>query len=473
MSDSVEAASDARRNRILTGNLRQTLFWLALPVLCEQFLTFLVGFYDTYLSGRIDAQATTAIGLAAYVGWLASMLFGLIGTGTTALVSRFSGAGDFQSANRVANQSMALASFMGVLVFAMIYAAAPEFARQLDFQEQTAAIVIRYLRIDAFGHLFTGVSLIGAAALRGAGNMRTPMFVLGFISVANIVVSTALVFGVGPFPAIGFNSVLVAPMGIDGIVAGTVTARVGGGLLMIATLAWGSSGLRLTRREWKIRTETTGRILSIGGPAAIDGAVTWAGQFAFLMIVSRLAEGTAGNAVFAAHVIGVRVEAITYLPAVAWGFAAATMVGQSLGAKNHRRATQVGHEAVLQCGLLGLVITAVFFLGARPIYELMHEESAVQAVGIPAFRMLAFFQVPLVLSIVYVFALRGAGDSRYPMVITIFSVVLVRVPVSYVCGITLGGGLFGAWIGMCADIAVRAALVWWRYVRGRWAETSV
>lgn len=473
MNEPRDKPSDERRQSILTGSVRRTLFWLALPVLCEQFLTFLVGFYDTYLSGRIDAEATTAIGLAAYVGWLASMLFGLIGTGTTALVSRFSGGGDYDEANRVANQSIVLASIMGVIVYALIYTAAPEFARRLQFSASTSAIVVRYLRIDAFGHLFTGVSLIGAAALRGVGNMRAPMLILGFISVANIVVSTALVYGVGPYPQFGIDRALITPLGIDGIVGGTVVARVGGGLLMIAALSRGVSGLRLTRREWRLRADTARRIFSIGGPAALDGAITWAGQFVFLMIVGRLGEGEAGNAIFAAHIVGIRVEAITYLPAVAWGFAAATMVGQSLGAQNPSRAHEVGHEAVLQCGLLGAFITLVFFAGARPIYELMHEDPAVQSIGIPAFRMLAFFQVPLVLSIVYVFALRGAGDTRYPMWITMFSVICVRIPVSYVCGITLDGGLFGAWIGMCADIAVRAALVWLRYARGRWAETVV
>ena len=82
------------RTEILTGNLRKTLFLLALPILAEQFLNFCVGFVDTWLSGRISAEATSAIGTAAYVGWLASLLFALVGTGTTALVSRYWGSGD-------------------------------------------------------------------------------------------------------------------------------------------------------------------------------------------------------------------------------------------------------------------------------------------------------------------------------------------------------------------------------------------
>jgi putative MATE family efflux protein len=401
------------------------------------------------------------------------MLFGLVGTGTTALVSRLYGAGDMRGANRVLNNSMLMAAGLGAVATVFVFGAAPTFARLLDFPPDTAAIAVRYLRIDGFGHFFTGVTLIGAAALRGAGNMRAPMFILGFVCVCNIIASTALVFGVGPFPDWGIDRVIVPSIGIDGIVGGTIIARVSGGILMVAALWRGLSGLKLASNELRIDSATTSRILRIGIPAALDGAVTWGGQFVFLMIVSRLAQGDASSAVFAAHVVGIRVEAITYLPAVAWGYASAAMVGQSLGAGEISRATRVGHEAVLQCGLLAAVISSVFFFGARPIYELMHNDSAVREVGIPAFRMLAFFQVPLALSIIYVFALRGAGDTRYPMWCTIFSVIGVRIPVAYLCGIVLDGGLFGAWIGMCADIGVRATLVWWRYTRGRWADTVV
>ena len=112
-------------------------------------------------------------------------------------------------------------------------------------------------------------------------------------------------------------------------------------------------------------------------------------------------------------------------------------------------------------------------MGAPAIYALMHKESLVSEVGVPAFRMLSFFQVPLVISIIYVMAIRGAGDTRFPLLMTILGVLCVRLPVAYLCGIVLEGGLIGAWIGMCADMALRAVLAMFRYVFGRWVETIV
>ncbi|MGH7127760.1 MAG: MATE family efflux transporter [Planctomycetaceae bacterium] len=458
-----------RRTDALAGDVRTTVFVLALPVLMEQFLSFLVGMVDTWLSGRTDAMgdagtaATSAVGFASYVGWLASMLFSFVGTGTTALVARHWGGRDFETANRVANRSLALAVIAGAAVYVLVYFAAPLFATLLGLTGETQGIVVRYLRWDAIGYLFTGVSLIAAAALRGAGDMRTPMAVLGLVSVLNAVLSAALVFGVGPVPAIGLN----------GIVAGTVIARIAGAALMLGVFARGRSGLKLDRREWVPRGEIVRRILRVGIPAGIDGGLMWIGHFVFLTVIGRLAAGEEQAAIFAAHFAGVRVEAITYLPAVAYGYAAATMIGQSLGARDSARAFRAGREAVWQCSLLALVISIVFFAGAEGIYRLMHDDPAVWAVGVPAFRLLAFFQVPLVMSIIFVHALRGAGDTRFPMLVTLLSVFGVRLPVAYLAGVVLGGGLFGAWIGMCADVAARALLVAIRYLRGRWIGTEV
>ncbi|QDU39299.1 Multidrug resistance protein NorM [Maioricimonas rarisocia] len=455
-------AETTRQQKLLNGPLRQTVLLLALPVFAEQFLSFCVGFYDTFLAGHlsrdISTAATAAVGVAAYVGWLASMLFSMVGAGTTALVARARGAGDMAEANRVANRSVAMSIVGGVLFVAIIVPAAPLFASVLKLEGTAAEITIRYLRFDAIGMMFTSVGLVGAAALRGCGNMQMPFWIHGTINVLNVLVSTTLVYGLGPIPR----------MGVDGIVLGTVVARTSGGLIMIAVLARGVSGLKLMPREFHLRGETVRRILRVGIPAAADGAIMWSGHFLFLRII-----GSLGEAAFAAHIIGIRIEAITYLPAVAWGAAAATLIGQSLGAHDIERARHAGREAVLQCGLLGVAITLIFLFGAEQIYTFMHNDPAVRAAGIPAFRMVACFQIPLIVAIVFVSGLRGAGDTRYPMLITAFSTFGLRLPLAYLGGVVLDGGLIGAWIGMCADMLARGVLVAARFLSGKWTKIRV
>lgn len=448
---------------LLTGNLRQVVFLLALPALCEQFLTFCVGFYDTWLSGRISASATSAIGTSSYVSWLGQMIFGMVGIGTSALISRFWGARNYKEANRVLNVSLMLAPLLGALVCGGLYLSAPLFTHFLNMTGETRDIAINYMRIDSFGLWFTGFTIIGAGALRGTGNMRTPMLVFGMVCITNIIVSTLLVYGLGPIPALG----------VYGIVGGTIVARISGGLLILGVLWKGWSGLRIDRTQMSLRDPLVKRILRIGLPGALDGWVMWIGHFAFLRIISQLGQGEFQSAAFAAHIIGVEIEAITYLPATAWGQAASTLTGQALGAGRINRAREIGHEAVLQCAMLGVVITTLFFAGADRIYQTMHQDPNVQQIGAPAFRILAFFQIPLIAGIIYVYSLRGAGDSRTPLFITLFSMFFVRLPLAYYCGIVLNGGLMGAWAGMWADMLLRCLLASTVYLRGKWVHTQV
>lgn len=449
-------------SNLLTGTLRPTLFFLALPVLGEQFLNFLVGFYDVYLAGHLSADirtdATAAVGVAAYVGWLASMLFSVVGNGTTALISRAWGAEDRELANRVANRSAMLSLVAGFIFMVLIVPAAPYLVSFMGLRDQAAEMAVRYLRIDAIGLIFSSFSMVMAAAFRGSGDMKTPMWVFGSVSVLNVLVSTGLVRGWGG----------IAPWGYDGIVVGTLVARVSGGLLIAWLFARGQDGLTMSLRQFQLRGETVRRILSIGVPSAIEGMVMWMGHALFLRVLSQI-----GQAEFAAHIIGVRVEAITYLPAVAYGAAAATMVGQSLGAADRQRAIQAGHEAALQCSMLGILITLWFTLGAEWIYTNMHQDVAVQAVGIPAFRIVGLFQIPLMLSIVYLAALRGAGETRFPLFVAIISTYLVRIPLGYYFGVVLEMGLMGAWIGMNADMFVRAVFAVWRFWSQRWISIEV
>ncbi len=463
MSEGPQPPPTLPASLVTVGAVRRTLFILALPVLAEQILNTLVGLVDTYLAGRISPAATSAVGLAAYVGWLASMLVMLIGTGTTALVSRYEGAGDHDRANHFANQSLTLAGLFGIIIFCLIFSLAPWFAKYCRMTGDAYDITVTYLRVDAVGHMMMGPMLVGCAALRGVGNTRTPMMVFAVLNVVNVFASCGLVYGWGPAPK----------MGVNGIAAGTVIARITGAVVLLAVLYGGRAGLRIRGNELPIVWESARRVLRIGVPAAMDGAIMWSGHFVFLAIISRLAEPPLGEAYFAAHVIAIRVEAFVYLPAVAWAAATAAMIGQSLGAENPRRAMRVGHEGVLQCGLLSVGIATCFFFGARFIFEQMSADPLVQAAGVRPFRVLALLQPFLVVSIVYIGALRGSGDTRFPLLITIVGTILIRVPVGYFFGIDQQWGLLGAWMGMFTDNLWRAGAAATRYASGAWIKTRI
>ncbi|MBI1313996.1 MATE family efflux transporter [bacterium] len=451
-------------SRILSGDLRSAVLFLALPVLAEQFLNFLVSFVDTYLSGRLSAEATSAIGTAAYVNWLAELLYSMIGIGTTALVARHWGRGERSEATRAASSALSLSIVFGSVAVVLMLIVAPVFGGLLGMTGESFDLTVRYLRLSAVGHLFSCMTLVGASALRGAGNMRSPMWILGMVSVLNVFFSSGLVFGVGPLPALG----------MDGIAYGTVAARGVGCAAMVWVLLRGLTELRPSVQVAAFRdSETVRRILKVGTPAAADSLLMWIGHFVFLWMIWNLDAGSTSSATYAAHIVGVQVEAMNYMPAWAWGTAAATLIGQSLGAGLPLRARAGGLEAVLQASLLALGISLLFYFGAGRIYELMHEDPAVSEVGAPAMRLLAFFELPLAVAIVYAVGVRGAGATFFPMAINFAGIFLVRLPLAWLLAHEYQLGLWGAWLGMGIDVALRAIAMATYFHRGRWIETKV
>jgi MATE family multidrug resistance protein len=443
-------------------SVHRQVFQLALPVLAEQVFSFAVGFYDTYLAGHLPGNesvvATAAVGFGAYVSWLANLMFMLASTGTLALVSRARGRGDLAEANVITGRALAVGGVIGLVFAGFMIPYAPYFVSITDLSEEASATAVRYIRVDAFGEIFTAITLAGAAAFRGCGTMRVPLVVLGTVSLVNVVASRALVYGLGPIPRLG----------VDGIVGGTVVARILGGILMLIMLRANINGLCVRWRDIHFGGEHVGRLARIGLPAALDGLIAWSSHILFIRVISQI-----GDAAFAAHYVGIQFEAVTYLPATAWGAAAATSIGQSLGAGDRERAVRCGHAAALQCLPVGILGGILFATCATPIYQLMTNSSEILATGVEAMPILAWCQIPLVIGIVYIHGLRGAGETRLPLILAVVSTAGLRTPIAHLCGIVWNGGLPGAWLGMLADVTVRCILGAWLYSRGRWTHLKI
>lgn len=461
-SEPTPPAAEFRLDSLPQGSLSRQVLILALPMLGEQFVNFCVGFVDTFLAGQVGKEATAAVGTGAYFSWFVTLGFALIGTGAAALVARGFGARDLNTANRAANQSFVLALALGALMSGVAYLAAPLLAGFLTQTATARDMMTTYMRIDALGFTLYSTVLICGGVIRAAGDTRTPMAIMIVVNIINAIVSAALVFGwFGP------------KLGVTGIALGTVVARSLGGLMLIAVLLGGLRGLQLRLSWLRPDRDIIRRILRIGLPAAGEATLMWITHIGFIKVVVHTATGDAATVNYAAHMIGVRMTAITYLPAAAWMTAAAILVGQYLGARRPDRSARAAHVAAIQGAILTTGVGIAFFLLADAIYALMSQDPAVRAVGAPAFRLGAFIHPFLCAAIVYNGALRGAGDTRWPMIFSLIGGILIRIPLAYLGGVILAGGLIGAWCGMWADNFAKCVMGWARVVQGGWKKVRV
>ncbi len=223
------------------------------------------------------------------------------------------------------------------------------------------------------------------------------------------------------------------------------------------------------------------RLLRVSVPAAFDSLSVVAGQFWFLGIVNGL-----GPTASSAHGIALVWEAMGYLSGAAFGTAATTLVGQNLGAGRLRDAAKSGWMAfALGCGVMSLM-GLIFFVLARPMFAVFCPEpggAAIIKLGVPVLQLVAFAMPALASTIVFTYALRGAGDTRVPVLFTWIGFFVVRIPLAYLftsesvplgsLGTIPGLGLFGAWLAMFADLLVRGVFFFMRFARGAWQRQKV
>jgi putative MATE family efflux protein len=302
------------------------------------------------------------------------------------------------------------------------------------------------------------IQRVGIACLRGVGDMVTVFWVMAIVNVVNIVVSCGLVIGWGP----------VVPQGWDGIALGTAAAHVTGGLLVLGMLLSGRGGLRLYGRWLRPDSTQIRRLLRIGIPGGTDTVAIIACHLWFVAIINAL-----GNEAAAAHNVAIRLESLAFLPGTAFALAATTLAGQYLGAGDyHRAGRSVTLACLTACGIM-LAVGLLFFFGGRMLADIfLDPQQAEIAEQVAALlRIASYALLPLALQMVLTGALRGAGDTRWPLLFTLIGLLGVRIPGTYL--LTVWYGVAGAWWAMLIDISLRCLMVLYRFRHGGWKRTVV
>jgi len=471
-SDVTQTAPRARRIAGLQARLRKRLpapsrrsvlaqvLGLAWPVVVEQTLGMTVGLVNTYIVGHLGAAPLVAMGLCIQLSNLLIALFSAVGVGSTALVARHAGASERREAEQVAGQSLLLALAVGLIAAVPCLLWGRSLLAVLGGASDVVALGHSYLLAVGTTMPLMAVLFIGNAALRGAGDTRTPMVVMGLVNLINVGVSGSLVYGLGPLPALG----------VLGAGIGSAAGVGAGGLVVAIVLLQGRSttGLRVTPAALRFHPACTRRLLHIGLPGGAEQMAMRLAQLAMATAVTQL-----GTAAYAGHQLGIQLLSVAFMPGFAFSVAATTLVGQELGQGAPRRAEACVYTASWMTVAIMCSVGAATFLLARPLLQAFTPDPEVVAQGLYAVRGCALLQMPLAWYFVFSGALRGAGDTRFVLLAQAAPIWLVRLPLAFRFGIAFGMGLSGIWAGMILDMVARASLLTLRFRGGAWKWLKV
>lgn len=435
---------------------------LVWPALAQQGLLFLIQIYDQYLTGQFSQDQLAALTTANYLYWFTTSYSVVVTAGATAMVARMVGAGKFGEANAAMGQSLMLASVFGIVATNLALLGLDPLMRLLKVPDASVGPAVAFLTPLAITLPFYLVEMAGVACLVGAGDTRTGLKVLGVVVVANVPLAFGFSTGSWGLPDLGFV----------GIAWGTALSHVIGCGLILLTLIRGRFGLVLTLSALRPDLSLIRRLLRVSVPAAFDSMSVGVFQFVFMRMVNDL-----GPTAASAHGIAIRLEGLGYLSGTAFSVAAASLVGRSLGAGRPEAAAHHGWTAVWLGAAVMSAMGVLFFAAARPMFELFcprPDQLPVIETGVPVLRLVAFAMPGLAACIILTQALRGAGDTRLPVLITWTGFLGVRLPLTYIATQPpFDLGLMGAWIAMTADIYLRGGLFLWRFASGRWKHARV
>jgi len=450
---------------------------LALPVLGANLLHVLVEYVDTWLAGNYLVEMgdapMAAISLVRYSMWFIMTLFAVLTVGATALVARFVGAGDYRTANRATNQAMLLGIGLACVVVVAGRLLAGPFVQMLQLRGASAEMATQYLLMIVPALPAIMLEKVGTACLWGAGDMVGGLIAVIAINAVNVVVSSCLLLGLGPFPELGWV----------GLAVGTLCGRLVGGAIILTFLWRGRAGLQFSRTQMKPDRPMIRRLLRIGVPGGADALAVVSCHMWYVSIINRL-----GDLDAAAHGVGISIEALAYMPGAAFQAAAATMCGQFLGAGQPQRAGRSVWMALAFGGTFMTVAGIFFFFGAEVLASFFLGDRGTEVVPLAArlLRIVSFTMPALAATMVLAGGLRGAGDSRSPLAITLLGFLGVRIPLAYAFAYGavlfpavnweipgLGWGVQGAWFAMVIDTFFRCALIVARFLQGAWKGVEV
>jgi putative MATE family efflux protein len=441
-----------------TAPIGRAIVMLAVPMVMEMAMESIFVVADVFWVAHLGADAVATVGLTeSMLTLIYSMAVGL-SIGATALVARRIGEHDAEGAARAGVQSIALGVLVSLVIGVVGSWQAPNLLRLMGASDAVIAQGAGFTRVMLGGNATIVLLFLMNAVFRGAGDAAIAMRVLWLGNAINIVLGPCLIFGPGPFPALGVTGAAIA----TNIGRGTAV------IVQLITLTRWSSRVRVTRRYLQLDVPAMGTVLRLSGSGTLQILIATASYVALVRILSAF-----GSAALAGYTIGIRVIVFALLPSFGISNAAATMVGQNLGAGRPDRAESAVWTAAFYNMLFLGVVGLVFLTGARPIVSLFTTDPAVAIHAVSCLRIVSIGFVFYAYGMVLTQSFNGAGDTWTPTMINLLVFWVLEIPLAWMLSRTGGLGASGVFVALAVSYSLLAVVSAVVFRKGHWKTAKV
>ncbi|KUO75265.1 MAG: MATE family efflux transporter [Clostridia bacterium BRH_c25] len=459
---------DEKANKLntwLKNSTRADVVSIAWPVLVELLLGALFGMIDMIMLGRLSDNSLAAASVAA-VGMTNQPLFvGLslvqaLNVGGTAMVARYLGAGRNDRIESTLKHVMLLSLVMLAIPLSTLgIIFTDSIMKFMGAQADTLQAGRDYFRIIMVGFIFQSFNLSISAALRGIGETKTPMKINLKVNFLNVVGNALLIYGLLGFPRLG----------ITGAGISTALSNAIASIFLFRYILKGKSIIKFNiRKSFSFDKDIIYNLVKIGMPASLEQMVLRTGVLLFAKTVAGL-----GTVIFAAHQISLSILSLSFQPGQAFGIAASSLVGRSLGACEFSKAEAYAKETRRIGSMISTFMAVIFFFFGPHIVGLYSNDPTIIESASIALKIIAFVQPFQSSQLILAGGLRGAGDTFWPLAGTFVGILLIRVVLAYIFVNILGYELTGAWIAVFIDQFVRWLFVYVRFRTGKWKHIKI
>lgn len=434
----------------------KNLLYLFIPLVIEQGLEYLVGFADSLMVAKVGEAAVSGVSLVDFVMALLISIFTALATGGGAITGQYLGSKKDNEANQSALQMMKVTFYLSIVITLIIFV----------FKNSILHLLFGSISSDVYHHAMTYLNVVvlsipflaiyngGAAIFRTMNNSKLPMQIMLVMNIVNVIGNALCVF--------------ILKMGVEGIAIPTLVSRVGAALLILYISK--KTTIHLSQlMNIKINRNMIEKILNIGIPFGIENSMFYLGRLIVLSIVSLF-----GTASIAANSVGGTLVMFQVLPGTAINLGLTSIISRCIGANDYDQAKYYTKK-INRWMHISFIISTVIILLLMPLimsfYNLSSRATSYvwQIIILHGIMMTLIWPYGYMLPVIF----RSSGDAKFPMIVSIISMVICRILFSYILAVIFNMGMMGTWYAMFLDWIVKAIIYTYHYIKGKWMNYQV